>query len=179
MNPLSALVRFVKTYSTGVVAATISVSFAAYMLVTGGDGNGLKIDTPVVVHHVPVKSPLKERLEIAIAPTRKTTDGKPLVIEDMLITGSIQKTTPKESLRKPLRSARKRPGGRTTPHYVLRFATPDVALVEGSGRLWSVEPGDILPGAGRVIRIENRGHDHWVVKAYDGRTIREIGSRQD
>jgi len=142
MKPLSALVRFVKTYSTGVVAASISVSFAAYMLITGGGGGGLTVDGPVVVHHV-------------------------------------QKTTPKEPLRKPLRSARKRPGGRNAPQYVLRFATPDVALVEGSGRLWSVEPGDILPGAGRVIRIENRGHDHWVVKAYDGRTIREIGSRQD
>jgi len=179
MNLMSGLVQFAKTYSTGVVAAAISVSFAAYMLVTGGVGDGMTVEETVVVNHVPVKSPLAERLEVAIAPTRKISREKPLVIDDMLITGSIGKASPKEPMRKPPRTADKHSGGRTEANYVLRFATPDVALVEGSGRLWSVEPGDVLPGAGRVIRIENRGHDHWVVKAYDGRTIREIDSRQD
>ena len=179
MNPLSALVHFVKTYSTGVVAATMSVSFAGYMLISGGAGTGLNIGDPVAVRHVAVESPLSRRLEESITPARVIGDNRPLVNDDMLITGSVGKAAPKEPRLEAPRHSDKRPREQERADYVLRFATSDVALVEGSGRLWSVEPGDMLPGAGRVIRIEKRGRDRWVVKTNDGRTIREISSRQE
>jgi len=176
MSLAGQIAGFVKTYSTGVVAAGFSITFATYMLITGGAGGGTGGQPRVVVRHVPVASPLKERLEVSIVPNHTIGEERIPPAGDMLITGSIGRAGKESLLRRPLRrGARKRGSGRT--RYVLRFATPDVALVEGSGRMWSVEPGDILPGAGRVVRIETRGRDRWVVKTFDGRRIREISGR--
>ncbi len=176
MIMLSRLGQWMKTYSTGVIAAAVSVTFAGYMVLTGGKDAGLP-ESPVVVHHVPVVSPLRERLEVSIVPNHRQAARTLPVRGDMLITGSVTRASAKGSLlRRPPQQGRTT-GRRNRPHYVLRFATREIALVEGSGRMWSVEPGDILPGAGRVVRIERRKRNHWVLKTFDGRNIREIGSR--
>ena len=175
MSMLTAAGRFIRTYSTGVVAATISVVFATYMLLTGG-GSGNGGVSPVLVRHQPVQSPLKERPEQPITPTRRIVAPPLPVVGDMIITGSITPPEKQPSSTQRQQPRRIAPAG-PPPRYVLRFAAPQVALVEGAGRLWRVQPGDILPGAGRVVRIEERSRNRWVVKTFDGRRMREISSR--
>jgi hypothetical protein len=46
--------------------------------------------------------------------------------------------------------------------YQLIDVQGDYALVEGRDGPQQVGPGDILPGAGRVVRLERRGRD-WVL----------------
>ncbi len=169
--------NFVRTYSTGVIAACVSVVFASYMLLTR-DGRNVLPQATVAVRHAPVISPLKKAPEKSIVPANMITGATLPVAGDALITGSLGRIAGgKQSLLMPLREARKSPGRRGRLRYVLRFATPQVALVENSGRVWSVEPGDLLPGAGRVIRIERKGPDKWALKTFDGKRISEITSR--
>ena len=60
------------------------------------------------------------------------------------ITGSIEKPKP------PLRG------------YTLEDIRDGMALIDSREGSFTVGPGDLVPGAGRVIKIERRGHD-WVV----------------
>ena len=176
MSILSSLSAFFRDNSLGIVSAMASVGFAGYMLVFGGGGGGAGLmGGSVVVSHVPVNSPLKERPQQALTPTRYRTIARRLPEEDLLITGSLRAQAPEGP---PEGAARARSAREAPPvSYVLRFATPDIALVEGSGRLWSVGRGDLLPGAGRVVDIEQRARDRWVVKTFDGKTIQEIGAQ--
>ncbi len=172
MSIFARIGRFVRTYSTGVVAAGLSVCFATYMALTGGARDGALTEL-AAVRHAPVRSPLKKRLEISIVPERRILpDAVGEEGADPIMTGSLPPSAGKGDR---LRTYH-RPGRGRSPRYVLRFATPVVALVEGEGRLWNVEPGDILPGMGRVIRIERRGKDRWVLKASDGKITREIST---
>jgi len=88
---------------------------------------------------------------VAAAPTPPTPSPKqaalaarpdPLVSNET--TGSIEKP------RAPLRG------------YWLVEVQGDFAVIDGRDGPQQVAPGDVLPGAGRVLRIERRGHD-WVV----------------
>lgn len=88
---------------------------------------------------------------VAAAPTPPTPSPKQVALAakpDAVIsnetTGSIDKP------RAPLRG------------YWLVEAQDGFAVVDGRDGPQQVVPGDILPGAGRVLRIERRGHD-WVV----------------
>jgi hypothetical protein len=51
--------------------------------------------------------------------------------------------------------------------YVVLGARDDVALIEGRDGQYAVRPGDVLPGAGRVERIERAGGS-WVVLTDQG-----------
>src|SRR5271165_592413 len=51
--------------------------------------------------------------------------------------------------------------------YVVLGARDDIALVEGRDGEYAVRPGDVLPGAGRVERIEREG-GNWVVLTDQG-----------
>ncbi len=93
---------------------------------------------------------------VAIAPTPPTPSpklaaaaAKPDPGVSMETTGSIEKP------RAPLRG------------YWLVEAHDGFAVVDGRDGPQQVEPGDLLPGAGRVLRIERRGHD-WVVVTSSG-----------
>lgn len=46
--------------------------------------------------------------------------------------------------------------------YALEDIRDGMALIDGRDGPYSVSPGDVLPGAGRVLKIERRGRD-WVV----------------
>ncbi len=176
MSSGANLLQFLKDYSAGVVAAGLSVAFAGYMLFTGGAGGGLRVEQVVAVRHAPVSSPLLARPEHVIAPAHGLP-GQPLpMIGGDIITGSIEpvKTRARQDDEKP---AHGRPGSGKAPRYVLRFAAPRMALVEGAGRLWRVGRGDILPGAGRVVDIRQQARHRWVVRTFDGRRYREIGER--
>ncbi len=52
-------------------------------------------------------------------------------------------------------------------NYVIRVATPSMALLEGNGKLWSIRPGYLLPGMGRVLGIKRRGK-RWIVETTYG-----------
>lgn len=76
-------------------------------------------------------------------PPRPTAAASPVSVSND-ITGSIGK--PKAPLR----------------DYTLEDIRDGMALVESPAGAFTVGPGDLIPGAGRVIRIERRGRD-WAV----------------
>ena len=85
----------------------------------------------------------------APAPKQAAAAAKPDPGVSMETTGAIDKP------RAPLRG------------YWLVEVHDDFAVVDGRDGPQQVEPGDLLPGAGRVLRIERRGHD-WVVVTSSG-----------
>ena len=164
---MSSIALFVKTYSTGVVSATLSVIFASYMFIHG------EVETTVpaiAVTHVPVINPLVKRSTYASVPRRfEKSDINVLQLDD-LVTGSIakqQKKQTKTTRKVDLKVTRYTPVQDPTKLYVVRIATPEMALVEGLGRLWSVSPGHLLPKTGRVLEIKNEG-SKWVVVTTNG-----------
>ncbi len=80
----------------------------------------------------------------APSPRQAALAAKPEPTLSNETTGSIEKP------RAPLRG------------YWLVEAQEGFAIVDGRDGPQQVVPGDVLPGAGRVLRIERRGHD-WVV----------------
>ncbi len=175
----SSFREFLSTYSTPLLAATFSVAFAGYAIVTGG--NGGMPDIVAFVRHAPVKSPLSEAPAHRIVPTHRLLPDAGPVFVDPIITGSVDKPhesgTPEKGQRARsggVSKAERRPDRERPPRYVLRFATREMALVEGEGRLWDVSPGDVLPGLGRVTAIERKKREGWVVKASDGERVWEI-----
>ena len=88
---------------------------------------------------IPVKAQTPPTLLAPPAPQNVSND----------ITGSIEK--PKPVLR----------------GYALEDIRDGMALVDGRDGPYSVSPGDVLPGAGRVLKIERRGRD-WVVVTSTG-----------
>jgi len=80
----------------------------------------------------------------APSPRQAALAARPEPVVSNETTGSIEKP------RAPLRG------------YWLVEARDDFAIVDGRDGPQQVAPGDVLPGAGRVLRIERRGHD-WVV----------------
>jgi hypothetical protein len=89
---------------------------------------------PVVALAAPQPSSAPAKVLIPPIPTNVSNE----------ITGSIEK--PKPVLR----------------GYALEDIRDGMALIDGRDGPYSVSPGDILPGAGRVLKIERRGRD-WVV----------------
>lgn len=77
-------------------------------------------------------------------PAVSTTGPKPDVLVSNEITGSIDRPRP------------------TVRGYWLVDVQGDYALIDGRDGPQQVGPGDVLPGVGRVLRIERHGRD-WVV----------------
>ncbi len=168
MSILGTITEFFKTYALGLTAAVASTGFATYMVVTGGPG-GLQ-DSGIVVAHAPVNSPLEKRPQYGIMPTRMKLPDEVAPAANPIITGSLKdEKHEKEPRAVPVQAVEQNPGHGGAPNYVLRFATRQLALLEGAGRLWSVEPGDELPGAGRVMRIVPKGTSKWAVETFDGK----------
>lgn len=59
-------------------------------------------------------------------------------------------------------AVRAAPSGEGAKAYVLRFVHKGVAVVRGAKSSYVVAPGSMLPDAGRVLSIENRG-GRWMV----------------
>ena len=183
--------EFFKTYAPGLVAAGLSTAFATYMIATGGNGGG-GLDLPTIfVRHAPVEKVVSRQPATPIVPGNRLLPDAPLMVDEM-ITGTVgpvphggepakgqegadrrAKGDGRDEARKGRRHVERRPGEEPLPRYVLRFASPAMALVEGGGRLWNVEPGDELPGMGRIIAIERR-QGKWVVRLSDGTRSYEI-----
>jgi len=156
------VIDYVKTYSTGVVAASISTIFAGYMLVNGQVSED---EVGVVVRHNPVISPLKGKLSHSSVPKQWQPEDVLPYVSDQLLTGSLQKepdTSAKRGKKQDMRQLIQNRLATGPGSYVVRIATKKLALVEGGGKLWNVRPGGLLPGSGRVLHIERRGKK-WVV----------------
>ena len=167
MSIATGFVTFIKTYSAGVIAATISTGFVIYISLNGQ----VVDDLPnIKVRHNPVVSPLNGKIAGRTVPKQWTPDGVLPIVSDQLLTGSLPGATSKLS-RRSAKQDRKRvfsnPLDSTQARYILRVATEKIALVEGRGKLWSVHPGRLLPGHGRVLKIVKK-NKHWVVVTTQG-----------
>ena len=162
MSLASGFWSFIETYYTGVIAAAFSTGFAVYISMSGQ-----MVDNPpsVAVRHNPVASPLEGKVVGTAVPKQWTPDGVLPLASDQLLTGSLPESTSKLSGRAAKQDRKRIFANRVDTskgHYILRVATEKIALVEGRGKLWSVQPGRLLPGYGRVLKIMQK-NKHWVV----------------
>ncbi len=156
------MIEYIRTYLTGFIAAGFSVFFAGYMMFNGAAEKKLP---DLVVTHVPVKSPVKGKYFTTNIPKRPDGVNHLYIDKQRIITGSIPviaSETEKATGKQDLLVFRKKNGLSARTRYVVRVATSNLALVEGNGRLWSVAPGHLLPGAGRVLKIIKK-QKKWVV----------------
>lgn len=158
----ASTLEFAKTYSTGVIAASISTIFASYMLI-----NGRFTPDPisVTVRHQPVTSPLAGRIKMMTVRKQPPTANPQGVPFDEIETGSIpnigfqRQTVGKKEDMRPILPSRL---DALKYNYSIRIATSEIALLEGGGRIWNVRRGSLLPGAGRVLEIKKE-KTSWVV----------------
>lgn len=167
MSIVAKFTLFVETYSAGVIAATLSVGFAGYIMVNG------RMTAPppnIVIRHNPVVSPLTGSVAGRTVPKQWSPDEIALLTGPQLITGSLPKTQREISGRiakQDQPQVRANQKNSNIGQYVLRVATEKIALVEGLGKLWSVRPGGLLPGSGRVLEIVRRD-EKWIVVTTHG-----------
>ncbi|HEX4766520.1 MAG TPA: hypothetical protein VH414_09605 [Lichenihabitans sp.] len=164
----------------GVGAATVSASFAAYMVVVGPShvrfpsaaNFGVLAhlgprSLPPDSHVTPLLQGRSERLPMTAAAggdaaTSSTPAGGGGV--DFAPTGSVDQGAPHEpAAADPARDA----GPPTLKTFILRDVFDDKALVESRDGITLVAPGSVLEGAGEVLAIQRRG-DAWVVTTSKG-----------
>jgi hypothetical protein len=135
--------------AAGVLTAVASASFATYMASTdhphpmfGG-----------IEHLMIFAQPSSGNPHALIARVPKATDDQGI---DFTATGSIPgkpKDDPRPIYTLPALNARVEP---VIKGFALRGVSGNVAMVEGVNGIYRVEPGSILPGAGRVLSIQWR-----------------------
>jgi hypothetical protein len=146
--------------SAGVGTAAASAGFAIFMLSTDHSHpsfNGIE-------HLMLFAQPLHGRPSPLIAKDQ-TTGPAPGV--DYSATGVIPRRGQDASDARdtsPLKVPETEP---VIKAYVLEQADFGVAVVQGRGSAYRIRPGGYLPGAGRIISIEQRG-DKWVVVTTQG-----------
>jgi hypothetical protein len=146
--------------SAGVGTAAASAGFAVFMLSTDHSHpsfNGIE-------HLMLFAQPLHGRPSPLVAKDQ-TTGPAPGV--DYSATGVIPRrgqaaSDPRDTARPAMPETE--PVIKT---YVLEQADFGVAVVQGRGSAYRIRPGAYLPGAGRIISIEQRG-DKWVVVTTQG-----------
>jgi hypothetical protein len=146
--------------ATGVAGAVASAGFAAIMITTDHSH-------PVfsgIEHLMLFAQPIHGRSTPVIARTYQPPADAGI---DYSATGTIRRTDPRSS--DTTEGTMVRPPA-TEPiimGYVLQEAQIGVALVQGHGTVYRVKPGNLLPGAGRVLSVEQR-EDKWVVVTTQG-----------
>ncbi len=146
--------------STGLAAALASAGFAVMMMSTdhshpmfGG-----------IEHLMLFAQPLHHNQPTLMARTEKEQPGEPGI--DYGATGTIprrQLPADRNDLQ-PMRLPATEP---VIKAYVVQEARIGIALVQGRGAAYRVLPGALLPGAGRVLSIEQRD-GRWVVVTTQG-----------
>jgi hypothetical protein len=86
---------------------------------------------------------------------------------DFSATGSIGRKDPRLMDGSPAGMLPAQPTEPIIKTYALQVAEAGVAVVQGRGTSYRVQPGYFLPGAGRVLSIEQRD-DKWVVVTTQG-----------
>ncbi|MHB8883484.1 MAG: hypothetical protein ACYC5H_00125 [Methylovirgula sp.] len=132
--------------TAGVFAAVASASFATYMVSTN--------------HSHPTFNGI-EHLMLFAQPNsgvhRSVVAGAPAISPDQGIDFTATGTIPDNS-NAPVdgAAALMQREGPIIKGFTLRGVTGNVAMVEGSGGMYRLEPGTTLPGAGRVLAIQWR-----------------------
>ena len=154
--------------SLGIVAAAVSVSFAAYMVVTGPQLRVAAGTFPVFAAFDHRKrdpetsgSPVTPAVKPLVSPNATTEI-------DFTPTGSIVEAS--AGTRHPHPDLNGAADGKTTQrirHITLRDVFDGKALVESNNSLHIVLPGSILEGAGTVLSIRRHGRS-WVVETTGG-----------
>ncbi len=152
--------------AVGFTAALASAGFAGIMMTTdhsrplfGG-----------IEHLMLFAQPLHSRPPAAIAQGQTPSRDDAV---DYTATGSIKRKASRLMDGDP---AVKLPPEPTEPiimSYVLQEAQNGVAVVQGRGTAYRVQPGNLLPGAGRVLTVERR-EDRWVVVTTQGIIVNHI-----
>jgi hypothetical protein len=146
--------------AAGVAAAIGSASFAGFMMTRSNSHplfGGIK-------HLMIFAQPIGGSESRGRLPQEH---GSPRSV-DFSATGSIERNAPHPSDS----AGRPREGGPDSPHaplngYVLRFARKGAVVVEGPKGSYSAAPGVVIPGAGRILSIQNR-NGRWVVQTESG-----------
>ncbi len=163
----------------GVGAATVSASFAAYMVVIGPShvrfpsaaNFGVLAhlgprSLPSDSHVTPLLQGRSDRLPMtADAGGNGTSPSAPAGSGvDFAPTGSVEPGAVREhAVASPAADA----GPPTLKSFILRDVFDDKALVESRDGITLVAPGSTLEGAGEVLAIQRRG-DAWVVTTSKG-----------
>jgi hypothetical protein len=159
-RPLSDIL----TNTVAISVAFTSAIFAGYMILYGAQEDA---DILSQQQQIVIKDPI-DRGEVA--PRRWAEDKERI---DSLATASMRDPSDR-SVRKVIPTA-KFPDDPLTNSYVLRAVFQGTALIEIrnelAAELWPVTEGSLVPGAGKVIAIEQRD-DRWQVITTE-RTIAE------
>jgi len=144
--------------SVGLGTALASAGFAAIMIASDHP-------SPVfggIEHLMLFAQPLHGRSSSVVARVQNGSDADGI---DYSATGTIRPINPP-----PADKSKAGQLPATEPivkAYVLQEADIDAAVVQGRGTAYRVRPGNFLPGAGRVLSIEQR-EDKWVVVTTQG-----------
>ena len=146
--------------ATGVAGAVASAGFAVFMISTDHSHpmfSGIE-------HLMLFAQPIHGRPAPVVARTHEPPADAAI---DYSATGSIRHSDPNSSDKTEGTMVRSSATEPTIAGYVLQEARTGVALVQGRGTAYWVKPGNLLPGAGRVLSVEQR-EDKWVVVTTQG-----------
>ena len=149
----------------GISAATVSASFAGYMVVIGPGLSGPHTGFPVLAAfdrrpHRLLTSPPEVSVPPSPAPAARADAGLAPDL-DFTPTGTV---TPAAQ---PSQRAGVSPKAPLLTTFTIRDVFDGKALIETRNRLELVGPGAILQGAGQVLAIR-RGEKGWVVETTGG-----------
>lgn len=143
------------TYAVGFVLAALSAAFAAYTIDSRSGQNALPSVLPSLAGGVPTN--ISRGLSTTWNRQRNADPDN---------TGSVKKsaaTAAKADEGKTGEASAQADSKSATAHsYVVRKVVRGAALVEGPEGLQAVIPGVVLPGAGRIMKIEQQDSG-WVV----------------
>ncbi|MGO9007067.1 MAG: hypothetical protein ACLQIQ_03970 [Beijerinckiaceae bacterium] len=154
--------------ATGVAGAVASAGFAALMISTDHSRpmfNGIE-------HLMLFAQPIHGRPGPIVARTHEPPADAGV---DYSATGTIRKSDPRSSDNTEGTMVRAPATEPVITGYVLQEAQIGAALVQGHGRAYRVKPGNLLPGAGRVLSVEQR-EDKWVVVTTQGIIVDRLSS---
>ncbi len=141
------------TYAVGFLLAGLSVAFATYAIDSRSGQASLPSILPTITGSLPVNS----NKGLASAHRHRSTDPES--------TGSVRKNVAANTQADEARSAddaEQADSKSIARGYVVRKVVQGAALVEGPDGLQAVIPGVVLPGAGRIMKIEQQDSG-WVV----------------
>jgi hypothetical protein len=147
--------------SGGLTAALASAGFAVFMMSTDHSNPTF----PGIEHLMLFAQPIHGKPPALMARVRKTPPGEPGI--DDTVTGSIRPKVPLIIDKGELPQVRLPATEPIIKAYVLQEARNGAAIIQGRTAAYRVLPGAFLPGAGRVISIEQRD-DRWVVVTTQG-----------
>lgn len=154
--------------AAGLMAALASAGFAGIMM--SADNSHPMFGG--IEHLMLFAQPIHGQPPVAIAQGQNA----PLPSDiDFSATGSIKRKDPRLTDANPAAMVPEQPTEPIIKTYALQEAEAGVAVVQGRGTSYRVQPGYFLPGAGRVLSVEQRD-DKWVVVTTQGVIVARVAT---